>query len=254
MGSTSDPARADALLIARLDDLLELSDKYSCPRFLGFLDERETALARNYLRKRGEGIRFYGGHPEAEWMMVGAFPDYYPPSDEAFPLSVIAFFFRKEARLTHREVLGTLLGAGIRREKLGDILCGEGLAVVMADEELVSFLTQQIDRIGGEGVRVQSDYDGPLPVFHRYRPIDGTIASPRLDAILKLLISSSREVAADMIRTGLVSVNHCVCNEVAATLREQDVLSVRGCGRYRIEQIGPETQKGRLRLTAVQYI
>ncbi|MBQ8752851.1 MAG: hypothetical protein IJZ13_07085, partial [Clostridia bacterium] len=199
-------------------------------------------------------VRFYGGHSEAEQTMVGVFPDGYPPLDEAFPLSAVAFFYREDVQLTHRDVLGTLLGAGIRREKLGDILCGNGLAVVMADEELVPFLTQQIDRIGGEGVRVQPGYDGPLPVFHRYRPVEGTVASPRLDAVLKLLIATSRETAADMIRTGLISVNHRVCNEVALTLREQDVLSVRGRGRYRIEKIGPETQKGRLRISAVQYI
>jgi len=254
MGSISDIARADTLLIARLDDLWELSDKYCCPRFFGFLDERETAVARQYLRKRGEAVRFYGGHPEAERTMVGVFPDGYPPLDEAFPLSAVAFFYRENVQLSHRDVLGTLLGAGIRREKLGDILCGNGLTVVMADEELVPFLTQQIDRIGGESVRVQPGYDDPLPVFHRYRPIEGTVASPRLDAVLKLLMAISREKAADAIRAGSIAVNHCICTEVATTLREQDVLSVRGRGRYRIEKIGPETQKGRLWISAVQYI
>lgn len=254
MGFTSDPARSDALLIARLDDLCELSDRYSCPRFMGFFDERETMVARTYLRKIGNTVLFYGGHSEAERTMVGIFPAYYPPNEDAFPLRRVAFTYRKEATLTHREVLGTLLGSGIRREKLGDILCGSGLAVVMAEEEIAPFLVQQITRIGGEGVHTVLDYDGPLPIFHRYRPLDGTIASPRLDAVLKLLIHSAREPAADLIRNGSVAVNHCVCESVSAVVKEGDVLSVRGHGRYRIEQIGPETQKGRLRFSAVQYI
>ena len=254
MAYTSDPARADALLLARLDDLVELSDKYASPRFYGFLDEREASVARAYLRKMGECVQFYGGHPEAERVLVGVFPSFIPPSSELFPLKRIAFSYREEALLTHREVLGTLLSAGIRREKLGDILCGAGLSVVMADEEIVPFLTLQIDRIGGEGVRVIPDYNGTLPVFHRFRPLEGTVASARMDAVLKLLIGSSRETAADMIRSGFVALNHCVCDAASAAVKEQDILSVRGHGRYRIERIGPKTQKGRLRISAVQYI
>ncbi len=124
----------------------------------------------------------------------------------------------------------------------------------MTTAEFVPFLTDQIDRIGGESVRAEADYTGELPALHRFRPLSGTVASPRLDAVLKWLLASAREPAAELIRSGLVSVNHCVCQTASHTLKEQDVLSVRGAGRFRIETIGPETQKGRLHIAAVQYI
>ena len=124
----------------------------------------------------------------------------------------------------------------------------------MADEEIVPFLSQQVTRIRGEGVTCIVDYDGELPVFHQFSPIKGTVSSPRLDSVLKVLIGSSRETAAEHIRIGHVSLNHTLCTSVSHTVLAGDVVSVRGFGRYRIEQIGSQTQKGRLWLNAVRYI
>ena len=254
MGSTSDSFSADAALLARLSDLAERADRTSRPQFWGFLDAHQAAVAENSLRRCGLPYCLYGGYPGAERVMAGVFPAGSTVREEFFPVRAAAFFTRKEAALSHRDVLGALMSAGVRREKLGDILCGEGLAVVMTTAELIPFLTDQIDRIGGESVRAEADYTGELPALHRFCPLSGTVASPRLDAVLKWLTASAREPAAERIRAGLVSVNHCGCRTASHVIRERDVLSVRGAGRYRIETIGPETQKGRLHITAVQYI
>lgn len=254
MGSTSDPARADAALLARLSDLAERAKRSGRPQFWGFLDAHQAVVADGGLRRLGLPYRLYGGYPDAERVTAGVFPPKETVAEEAFPVRAVAFFSRREASFSHRDVLGALMSAGVRREKLGDILCGEGLAVVMTTAELVPFLTDQIDRIGGESVRAEANYTGELPALHRFRPLSGTVASPRLDAVLKWLLASAREPAAELIRGGLVSVNHCVCQTASHMLKEQDVLSVRGAGRFRIETIGPETQKGRLHIAAVQYI
>lgn len=254
MGSISDNAQADRLLTARLDDLIRLSDKYAYPRFIGFLDERERAVSEAYLKRQGVVFRSYGGHEDAERVFIGVFPEYFSDDDTVFPITRMAFTFRKEVQLTHRDVLGTLLSAGVKREKVGDILCGDGLAVVMVDEEIVPFLSQQITRIRGEGVGCVADYNGELPVFHRFSPIKGTVSAPRLDAVLKVLIGTSRETAAEHIRVGRVSLNHTLCTSVSHAVNAGDVVSVRGRGRYRVEQIGAQTQKGRLWLFAVHYI
>lgn len=81
-----------------------------------------------------------------------------------FPLTALCFHYRKEAALTHRDVLGSLLACGIRRDKVGDILCGReetaGQAVVFVDAELSDFLADQVDRIGGEGVAAETTMPG----------------------------------------------------------------------------------------------
>ena len=187
-------------------------------------------------------------------MCIGVFADYDDPTDEAFSLVSIAFRYRKEATLTHRDVLGSLLGCGIVREKIGDIICAEGLAVVFVREELAPFLTEQMTKIGREGVEITCPYDGTLPSMHAFRDISGTIASVRLDAVLKVLIATSREQAAQLIREQLVSINHVPCRSVDSGLSAGDIVSVKGKGRFVIDDLSDKTSKGRIVLRARKYV
>lgn len=254
MGFTSDPAAEDAWLKARLSDAAQLCDRYSCPRFVGFLDERQKMVAQTLLRyTAGVGFSFFGGHPEAERTMAGVFPDFMEPDDTCFPITAVGFTYRREAALSHRDFLGTLLSCGIKREKIGDILCGQGIAVAFVDADIAPFLAEQVDKVKREGVRGLFPYDGELPAAHTFQEIRDTVASPRLDAVVKLAAGISREEAARRIAAGLVSLNHTPCQSVSASVQEGDILSVRGVGRFRVDTLGPLTRKGRVIVTLQKY-
>lgn len=249
MGSTSDPG--EDILRSRVEDTVRLCDKRNTPCFLGFLDLREQALVRRCLSHLpAERWAFAGGHEEAERRLLIVCPDYLEPVEADLPLCVMAFHYRPVKHLTHRDVLGTLLAAGIRRDKIGDILCGEGLSVVFLRQEIAAFVCENIDRIGGEGVTCKTEYTGELPVFHSFEDIRETVASPRLDVLVKALLHCSRDAAAQMIRLGSVSVDHLPTDSVSLQVSAPCTLSIRGSGRFLIDQIGPETKKGRLQLVA----
>lgn len=260
MASISDPRRdrqADDLLEARLQDAVELSIRRSCPRYVGFLDERQQAVARAVLHScRCENYLFFGGYAAAERTLAGVFPSCMDADPAYFPLTSIGFAYRAGTGLTHRDFLGTLLSCGIKRETIGDILLDDaaGRAVVFAEETIVSFLLDQVTKVKGEGVSLQSPWTGELPAARQYREITGTVASPRLDAVLKALLGSSREEAARQITAGLVSLDHVPTTAVAAAVQEGAVLSVRGAGRFIVDEIGPPTRKGRLFLKARRCI
>ena len=251
MGFTSKDAGEDGLLFARLEDAVQLSEAHSCPRFVGFLDERQRAAAEARLKRRaGVSVRFFGGHEEAERTLCGVFPDFIEPEEALFPITALAIRYREGVSLTHRDFLGALLSCGVRREKIGDILCGDGLAVAFVDEEIAPFLCDQLSAVKAEGVRVTAGYDGELPAARQYRTIQDTVASPRLDAVVKACVGLSREAAAQTIAAGLVSLNHRVCQSASASVCAGDCLSIRGKGRYLVDAIGPPTKKGRLILSA----
>lgn len=254
MACTSDNTAEDALLKARLSDAADLCDRRSCARFVGFLDERQRLVAEALLRQIPMiRYRFYGGHPEAERTLVGIFPSFLEPDEADFPLTPVGFSYRREAALSHRDFLGALLSCGIKREKIGDILCAEGLAVAFVDADIAPFVAEQVDKVKREGVRCTCPYTGELPAAHTFREMRDTVASPRLDAVVKAAAGFSREEAARRIAAGLVSLNHTPCLSSSATVREGDVLSLRGVGRFRVEAIGPPTRKGRLFLTLQKY-
>ena len=255
MGFTSDRSEEDALLRARVEDACNLCDMRSCPRFVGFLDEHRQAVARAVLHEKGMcTYLFFGGYEEAERTVLGVFPDFLPPDPALFPVSAIGFRYRQSADLSHRDFLGALLATGIKREKIGDIVCGNGLAVVFADEELAPFLAQSVNKVGAEGVRAEYPFTEPVTVKREFREYRDTVASPRLDAVVKAALRVSREEAARQITAGLVSCNHMPCEAVAHTVKEGDILSVRGAGRFRVAALGPLTHKGRLILLLHKYI
>lgn len=263
MGSTSDkPGRSgppgtlgeDALLKASVTDAIRLSEKRRTPRFTGFLDERQRAVAEAILRRQSvESYAFRGGYPDAERNVLGIFPAGQEPDNAAFPLTALGFRYRAQASLSHRDVLGTLLSCGVKRETIGDILCGEGLAVAFVDTRVVPYLSCQIETIGGEGVQLCLDYEGELPAARCFEIIRDTVASPRLDAVVKIAAGMSRETAARRIEAGQVLLNHAPCLSISATVKAGDVLSVRGTGRFVVDELGPPSRKGRLFVTIRKY-
>ncbi len=255
MASISNTSEEDARLRARIADACNLCERRSCPRFVGFLDEHCQAVARAVLRETGQfQTVFFGGYPDAERVMLGVFPDFLQADTEQFPITAMQFRYRPEASLTHRDFLGTLLANGIKREVIGDIVCEQGSAVVFVERQVAPFLADNIQKVGGEGVSVVYPYTSPVLVKREFRELTDTVASPRLDSVVKAAALISREEAARRIEAGLVSLNHMPCLSVSAAVREGDVLSVRGHGRFAVDAVGPQTKKGRYVLKLRQYL
>ncbi len=256
MGFTSDNQLDDKRLLARVDDALAACcDRYTA-RFIGFLDERQARVVGDCLSAHARGIswRLYGGHEQAGRVMLGVFSDAYPDTDETFPIVPLAFDYRYGEMLTHRDVLGALLGCGIVREKVGDILCDSDKAIVFLHEDLVAFVAQEVTKIGRVGVRAHFPYSGELPTMYHFVPITGTVASARLDAVLKVLLGISREESAARVRNALVSIDHQPALSVSTPVHEGAVISVRQSGRFIVDEVSQMTKKGRLVLKARKYV
>ncbi len=251
MASTSE----DTLLLARAEDAVQLCDKHSYPHFVGFVDERQRALIAAAFRHTPHAVcLFFGGYEGAERTLFGAFPSFMQPETALFPLVALECTYRETATLTHRDFLGTILSLGVKREKVGDILCGNGRTVVFVGEDIAPFLCDQITKVGGEGVTVTAGLSAPLDITRAYKEINMTVASPRLDNVVKALTGLAREKAAVLITSGLVSLCHQPCESVSKTVLEGDIVSVRGYGRFRIVSLSNLTKKERIVLVAHKYL
>lgn len=243
------------LLEARVADAVRLAGTGGRPRFVGFLDEREAARAAKLAGAAAEGrIQLWGGHEEAERVVFGAFPDFAEPDGAAFPIVALTVSFRRQDHLTHRDFLGALLHAGVERSSLGDILTEEGRAVIFCRREISDFLCTQVEKIGGVGVKISEGADEPFPAAHSFAAFSSVVASARLDCLVAAAVGTSREKAAEMIRSQFVELNHEPAASLSAEVREGDVLSVRGEGRFVVDRLGPPTKKGRLGVAGRKYI
>ena len=147
--------------------------------------------------------------------------------------------------LTHRDYLGAILGLGIERSLIGDILVRDRRAwffcLSSAADMLASSLTQ-VRRTTVTASVVSSDVPELQP---RYEPIRVNVASERLDAVAAAFAGLSRGQADKLFAAGKVFVNGRMTMDRSTRLKEGDILSVRGTGKAVYDGIEYETRKNR---------
>ncbi len=243
------------LLDARLQDAVYLADKRNTPQFTNFLDERESNYVRDRLKNnRSVEISFWGGFDKSERVCAGIFPYGQDSCADEFDISAITARYRKDTSLTHRDFLGTLMSLGLKREVIGDILVEEGRCVFFVKRDIEQYITEQLFKVGGEGVLLSVGFEHPLPEGARFDNISATVASGRLDCVVKALTNTGRDSAAALIKSGRVTLNFVEEYSNSASVSDGAKISIRGYGKYIIDQIGPKTRKGRLSLKARKYI
>lgn len=245
----------DDLFFARLQDLFDTVDRNQIPKFTAFLDEKQVFLAQEYLTRRHmPNWMLWGGHETATRKMLGVFPEYLEPDSAHFPLSALTFTYRKEDKLSHRDFLGSLMALRIKREAVGDILAAEGSCVLFVTDKIEPLILSEITKVGRTGVKIERGIAVPISCEEKFQEITGTVASMRLDCIVSLMTGKSREKACDMIKAGLVSLNHRETESNSASVAEGDILTVRGFGKARIAEDVRKTKKDRCFITLLKYI
>lgn len=246
----------DREIAARILDLAELAYKYNRPEHGDFLDPHGQKVALEVVRwLKGFIFRLNGGYKTAERKRLSLIPDYFFADDTDSP--VVALQVEGDFRFTkaaHRDVLGSLMSLGLRREKVGDILpVQEGCQILLA-AEIADFVETNLTRIKGVPVEAKSIELEQLAVEpEQVKPIRATVASLRLDAVAAAGYGLSRSKMAVEIKGQKVRLNWQPVSNPALPVKKGDVLSIRGRGRVVIEDILGTTRKGRQSILLVRY-
>lgn len=251
ISTTSD----ERLLLGRIWDKWEQCQKRNVPSVTGFLSPQEQAMAQRLLSAMGvmSGFLFWGGYDGAERRQLHFLPDWQDEAEDSIHLLRCQFY--EDGALSHRDFLGSLMGLGLTREKIGDILVMENSADILVSDSVSDFLLTNWNSAGRSKIKVtqQDLHHLHIPQQHT-KEIRDTVPSLRLDCIVAAGFSTSRVKAAEAIAAGRVQINWTTCQKSDATVSEGDVLSVRGLGKCRLESIGNITKKGRVFVTLQRYI
>ena len=255
-------------LYARMEDLCRRAEMGEVGES-EFLSPRLCHYGERYLQRKGADYASFGGYADAERKKIYVLPDYMSAEGEtsldarleAFGYDTGVSAVRIDGSgyrvLTHRDFLGSLLGLGLDRSVLGDILTldedGKS-AVVFCKTQIVPFLLSECTKVANDKVKIREWKlsEVALPE-RRFTPIHETVASPRLDCTVAALCNLSRERARELVCDGMVEMNFESEERPDRTVVAPGLISVRGYGRYRILKISDSTRKGRIRLEAEQY-
>ena len=155
----------------------------------------------------------FGGYDVAERQMAAFLPDalsYLMEETLSYPIVCIKIqplSLRFAEKLSHRDYLGALLNLGLERSMLGDLLIDETGAYCFCKETMAGFIQDNLTRVRHTAVlTAQITETGELP-RPKFREIQGTVPSIRLDVLIALAFGESRSRITPFIEGGKVFVN-----------------------------------------------
>lgn len=243
--------------LTRVLDLAEQAIRTWEVVYTDFLSPPELVEAQEIFQRLTE-VHFvaWGGYPQAERQRGAIARTELPLDTKEIPLALldIAGNFLFDTA-THRDFLGALLGTGIVREKVGDlIVLGERGAQAIVVPELVDFLEMNLTQVRSVPVKTQPIQWGDLRVREpKKKELTTVEASLRLDAIASAGFGMSRSKMVDLISTGDVRVNWKSVKQPSQTLNAGDLVAIRGKGRLEIGAIAI-TKKERYRVHLTRYV
>lgn len=217
-----------------------------------FIEPSMMAAAQKCAREAGARVEFFGGYPEAE-RIVAAFVAWDDEPD--YPIECLDLKWNtKFASAGHRDLLGAVMGLSIEREMTGDIvLAGEGLAYLFVMRDMADYVMANLESAGRATLKItrhEGEIVCPEPDGTHMRI---TLASPRLDAFVSAGYNLSRSESQKLINAGLVKLNHVPEMHTDAGVDAGDLISVRGYGRMKIEELLGQTKRGRLAAQVFRY-
>lgn len=245
----------DKLLLARIWDKYEQMERRGIPTASVFLSPREQAMAQTLLNSAGirNGYLFDGGFPEAERKRLMFLPEWAENGDEELAF-LHAAFHGSDSTLTHRDILGSLMGLGITREQVGDILIAPHSADVIAAPQMAEFLLREWDSAGRVRLSVSQITREELTMPQvKITEVSDTVSSLRLDAVVSAAFSMSRSKAAELIAAGRVSLDHMPCVKIDKAVAQDSTITARGYGKAVVRDCSRVSKKGRIILVIDRY-
>lgn len=253
-------AGEERLLLAKILDRAEQAQNRNIPTATDFLSPAQLAQARDLLRLAGfpeTGYTALGGYEGAERRLLLFLPDWLEREDaeSQSPIRCLRAVFREEYQLTHRDFLGSLMGMGIVREKVGDILVGPDSADLIVLDTVADFLLQSWESAGRARLSVSSIEPENLHIpAASCKEVRDTVSSLRLDAVASSGFRLARGRAAALIESGRVQVNWRECAKPDKLLTAGDTVSARGFGKFVLSEVGGVTKKGRTSIVLKVYV
>ena len=237
----------DKLALNRLEDLARQAEQHDYPTHTGFLTPAEQAEAGAFLRARKVAHGMIGGYEGAERCVCVMLPTGWTVSEidaETFltalsirPAAIRGRSGRPDTPLGHRDYLGSLLGLGIRRDQVGDLLVEDSQAVAIVLASIVPLIELELATVGSCSVSVERVSLAGLVVPARESSLVRiTAASMRFDKIAAAGFNVSRTDMAEWIRSGQVQLNWRSETRPDRLLSIGDVISLRGHGRIRLKE------------------
>lgn len=160
-------------------------------------------------------------------------------------ISIIKIRYDKRFKeINHRDVLGSLIGLGIKRECIGDIIVSNDIFVYIT-KEMENFIINNLIKIGNVSVTIEKSSFEELSSIQVDNYVEDTfiVSSYRLDTIIGERCCLSRDKAKQYITLKNVKINGIINCNPDYIVKIDDLISIHRFGRLIIKEEVKKTKK-----------
>lgn len=250
--------KEEELLKKRFVELAEKSYQNSQYVFTSFLNMMEitlfyeTVLAFSYVP-----FELFGGMEACERQMIKFGSKEMLGYEEAFPIVCIKvepLLKKFSDDFSHRDFLGALMNLGIERSSVGDIYILDYTGYFFCTEKMAPFIIENLDKVKHTHVKCSQVEVIPEMIEGEKEEIILLASSERLDGIIAKVCGVSRNESIEFFREKRVFINGRICENNSSSLKNQDIVSVRGFGKFLYCGVKNQTKKGKLNIVISKYI
>jgi len=229
-------------------DAIDLCLSRNSAVFTDFCDPVKTGALFDLIGKAGSAVKAkaFGGTPYSERTIIGICPDYCDDIDDYdFPIDRIKISYNEKfnKNISHRDILGALIGLQLDRSKIGDIIVQMGCAYALVKREASGDVLNGLTSVGRAGATCEivdfMDINSPQKTIEK----SVSCASPRLDCVMAKVFDLSRTETKDAVSSGKVFVNWAQDGKGTKDVKIGDVITIRGKGRAKIVDVYPRAKK-----------
>ncbi|MFI3114852.1 MAG: YlmH/Sll1252 family protein [Clostridia bacterium] len=242
----------DDLIVSKVMDKRNICFNKNIQTSTKFLNGHELLLCLNSLKNEYNYVAF-GGFLDAERQIILFYPDYIDVLDIEYPIDILKISLKQ--KMSHRDILGSLMGIGIKRETVGDILVFDDCAYVFCLKEITDYILSNLFKIGRQTVSIEkANVDEILNREEDFKIIKDTVASIRLDSVVSSGFLVSRNKASEYIKSSNVYVNNVICMKIDQKVEILDKISIRGKGKIVLNNILGKSKKDRIFIEIKKFV
>lgn len=247
----------DQLIRNRLAELADRAYRENRYLYTDFLGMSELGIYHAMEKELGfVPSEAFGGTETAERCMVRFGSEEMCGYPEAFPIALLRVGAVQEKfadQLTHRDFLGSVLGLGLEREKIGDIFIRENAGFLFVHTDVSEYIRENLEFVKHTKVRTAVLSAVPEELMPKLLEENLVIGSNRIDSIVARLYHLSREEAQRLVHGDQVFVNGRLVTQASRPVKEGEIVSVRHHGRFLFAGEQSRTKKDRLSVKVMVY-
>jgi len=235
--------KEDKILIASILDKYKYFVKTGKSSHSNFLNLEKLKLVTNYLNYEKIPYSIYEPYPFLEKKII-YFGDYQ---------DFITFYKVEVSNIKHQQVLGTLFSLGLDESLIGDIFIEEDCFYLTNLTRMNLFLENNLVIINNKMIKLIKTNEIVLLKKH-FEEFNVLVSSMRLDNIISKITNNSRNQVNELINNKQVLLNYSEVKNSSIILKEDDILSIRRYGKYKIGKNIGFTKKNNIVLEIIKYI